>query len=137
MKYVGVLVGAVAALFGFAVLLIAAGSVLAQSGTDPMEADQGLGTAVAVEAYLGLSRVAGGFIAGLMARGTRDARWVIGTSAAACLLAAVVGVLVGVSANSAQGDPAVSAGDLLLFVLWPLEGAVGGWLAWLIPRRRR
>ncbi|RNL83502.1 hypothetical protein [Halostreptopolyspora alba] len=137
MKYAGVVVGAIAVLLGLGLLVIVGGSVLAQSGTYPTDVDEGFGTMLAVEAYMGLSRVVGGFIAGLMARGTRSAPWVIGAGAAAALLAAVVGVLIGISANSAESGPAATAGDLVVFVLWPLEGALGGWLAWLIPRRSK
>lgn len=62
--------------------------------------------------------------------------WTVGAGSAAGLLAFLVMFLLGVLANTAAGETLASAEDIAAFFLWTLEGALGGWLAWLLRGRR-
>lgn len=136
MKYAGIAVGALVAFIGNAFLLIVGGSFLASMTGGMPGSEPGIGATIGIEAYMGIAKVIGGVVAGMMAWKTRSAPWVIGAGAAAGVAGAIVSIGIGVLVNIANAAPVASAADLLAPFVWGAFGALGGLLAWAVRPRR-
>ncbi|MEV4253060.1 hypothetical protein AB0J52_07800 [Spirillospora sp. NPDC049652] len=131
MRYAAALAaGSAIAFFGTLVVLI-----ITALNSDP-DLDPGVAAGVMSWVSGTLIRALGGYVAGLVNIRSGSARRVVTGAALAGGIgyAALLILLSGLAVAGGAGE--FSLGDLLGFVLWPVQAALGGGLAAILHRRR-